>query len=179
MNATFRIIVLCLLTTCLLSSAPSHAQGENQLAKLDHQPKYIVIVEKKNGETAKGLLHAVTKESVDIINFRDSAVHILIPSEDVTAIRYRKLRKMLKYGFAGFGIGAVVGVVVGAITYEAHPCGFATCVEKGIDPVSAGMIGGIAGAAIGAGLGSKFTRIDLQGDPKKYEAAITFFEKPR
>lgn len=173
-NFVIRLIILCFLGAQILSTSRALAQSSDSLAA----PKYIVIVEHKNGQTTKGLLHSMDMRSIDLINFihRDSIIHITVPAYDVAAIRYRKDGKIRRHALIGLGIGVAAGAIVGSVTYDAHKCDFNTCVEKGVDPLTTSVLGGILGAGTGAIIGSRYTKIDLAGDPLKYEAAITFFE---
>jgi hypothetical protein len=141
---------------------------------------YIVIVEHKGGGTSKGILFSIDAEAIDLMNFhRDSITHIVVYATDIASIRYRKEGKIRRHALLGLGIGVGAGAIVGFATYDAHKCDINTCVEKGIDPLTTSVLGGIIGAGTGAILGARYTKIELDGDPKKYEAAISFFEIPR
>jgi hypothetical protein len=161
---------------CGCLAAKSQAASDSVL--VEKSLPYIVVVERTNGERTKGVLHHLDSVAIDVINFHDSTFHILIPRNEVVAIRYRKEGKIRRHALIGLGIGVASGAIVGFSTYDAHKCDFNTCVEKGVDPLTTSVIGGIVGAGTGALIGSRYTRIDLQGDPKKYSAAISFFESP-
>jgi len=167
---TFQCVILCLV---LALSQETFAQ------KSAGKATYIVVIGQKNGTSTKGVLHSITPEAIDIINFHDSIVHIVVPAAEVSSIRYRKQGRIGRHVGWGALIGGVTGFVVGLATYDAHPCGFTTCVERGIDPLSTLMIGALAGGATGVITGSRFKEIPLDGDPKKYEAAVFFFENPK
>jgi hypothetical protein len=176
-KSAFRSILLCVVAAALFQCNDLAAQPKDSVSA---KPRYIVVVEHKNGQTTKGLLYSMDMQSVDLINFihRDSIIHITVPAYDVAAIRYRKDGKIRRHALIGLGIGVGVGAIVGFATYDAHKCDFNTCVESGVDPLTTSVLGGIIGAGTGAILGSRYTKIELTGDPLKYESMISFFENP-
>lgn len=177
MKSAFRSIELCILAAVLFLCNDVAAQTKDSVVT---KSRYIVIVEHKNGQTTKGMLHSIDHRAIDLINFihRDSTIHLIVPYGDVAGIRYRKEGKIRRHALAGLGIGVGLGAIIGFATYDAHKCDFNTCVEKGVDPLTTSVLGGILGAGTGAIIGSRYTRIELEGDPSKYQAAIEFFEKP-
>jgi hypothetical protein len=177
-KSAFRSILLCSLATVFSPCNDLVAQTKNSVSA---KSRYIVVVEHKDGRTTKGVLHSIDQQVVDLINFvrHDSLIHILVASREVEAIRYRKEGKIRRHALIGLGIGAVAGVITGLATYDAHKCDFNTCVEKGVDPGTTLVLGGILGAGTGAILGARYTTIDVNGDPAKYAAAISFFENPK
>jgi hypothetical protein len=176
-KSAFRSILLSFLTTVLFLCNDLVAQPKDSVSS---KLRYIVVVEHKNGQTTKGILHSIDGDGVDVINFihRDSIIHILVPYGAVGNIRYRKEGKVRRHALIGFGIGVGVGAITGFATYDAYKCDFNTCVEKGVDPLTTSILGGILGAGTGAIIGSRYTNLELEGDPRKYQAAISFFENP-
>lgn len=142
-------------------------QAKSQLKKTVYRAK----IELQNGEMVKGLLYALNDSSITIIKSIKPAKDTTFAISQIKEIRLRKKSAGVK-GFAfGAASGAVIGSLIGYISYSPPACdGTFFCIDfgPGFSALGGAFIGTVSGGILGLATGASYKKFVINGDIAKY-----------
>lgn len=144
---------------------------------------YRVHVQFIDGSRVKGTLLALYDSGIRVSTWTKPRVDTIFRIADIKTLSLRRRNAPER----GFGLGAAAGAVVGAafgyMAYQRPDCeGTFICMDfgPGFTALAGACSGAVAGGLIGLVNGSGYRRIDVDGDPQKFEVLrIKLLSGPR
>lgn len=128
-----------------------YERGEGINLEPGQKPGANLVVQKKDGQQAKGELIAVKKTSL-LLKDSKSGVDVSVDINNVNAIKMKKSKTMVGVGL-GFLAGAVLGAMIGLAVHGAFIKDDMFWEEQYsvlVGSTIGGLVGGISGGIIGA-----------------------------
>jgi hypothetical protein len=170
-------IMKTLVPTILLWLITLGCLGQSDSA---HRNVYFAVIEYQSGLVTKSILSDVSDSSVQLVDLTGKYIQS-VSYKDIEKIRIRRKGSTGRGILIGAGTGALLGIIVGAVTYKPpEPSGWIPTYDPGPTATAAavGVFGGLVGLITGAILGSIPAKaFKLNHDKLKFSESAPEIEK--
>ena len=151
-------------------------------AAIEAQPQknnYRIRIHLLEGSRLKGTLIELTDSTIHL-GSRHGRSDTIVSYRHVQRIAVRRMNSAARGFGIGFGSGAVLGGLIGLMSYSPPDCdGGFYCIDfgPGASALAGGVVGAIGGGVVGLAGGTGYRKFDIDGDNGKYMYFCHSFEK--